>query len=63
MVGVADRRFGAGDEGDERQIPDNQMIDQPADIDPVADSRQAPLICPNATNDALHPGDRGIQIG
>ena len=44
MVGVADRRFCAGDEGNERQIPGNQMIDQPADIHPVARSRQAPLI-------------------
>ena len=63
VVGVADRRFCAGDEGDEREIPGNQMIDQPADVHPVARGRQAPLICLNASDDALDPGDRGIQIG
>ena len=63
MVGVVDGRFGPGDEGDEREVPGHQMVDHGADVHPVARGRQLPLVCPDASHDALHARDRGVQIG
>jgi hypothetical protein len=63
VIGVADRRLGPGDQRDEREVPGHQVIDQGADIHPVAGGRQLPLVWPNASHDALHAGDRGVQIG
>src|ERR1700722_461982 len=62
MIGVAHRRFRPGDQGDEREVPGYQVIDHGAAVNPIARSRQLPLICPNASHDAFRARDRGIQI-
>jgi hypothetical protein len=63
VVGVADRRLGAGDEGDEREVPGYQVIDQRPDVHPVARGRQLPLVRPDAGHDPLDARGRGVQIG